>query len=201
MKRQFLIIFGLLLFNYSISSASNLDAVIMDCDYSSGYDVSSYTTSEQRNPEIHIFGVYQTHSDHSFGVHPQGTANIYIERKGVPLIIVLSSYEPVLWKIHKGEDVNISHIILNGYHPHEIEGATGIQVTNRSGPENCIVATSFKWMTEETKTLVSEVESFFSEPIASYNGCYDASSFKITGEVFLPPPRNLSFINILLKKE
>ncbi len=184
--------------------SSGLNVKINDCDLAGGYSVSSYMATKLGNPEIHIFGVYQTNSNHSFGNNPQGKADVYVERKGVPLVIVLSSYEPVLWKIHKKEGVDVRQVILNGYNRHEIEGASGINISNQSGTGNYIVSSSYKWLAEKTQILKSEIENIYSEPITSYQGCYDASSFQISGDIVHPPPTistNLNFMNLLLNKE
>src|SRR5262245_22549369 len=43
--------------------------------------------------EVHVVGVYETRSDHSFGDHPVGEGSVTIERPGTH-VLVLSAYEP-----------------------------------------------------------------------------------------------------------
>ena len=155
-------------------------ATIHDC----ANEDSSYTAPQSGTPEIHVFGVYETRNDHSAGYHPQGVADITIERQGQPLVIVLSSYEPTLWRVHKNAGVTIDQIILNGYHKQDIEGADGIPVVDRSGVGNYISSSATEWPSstggDDTQNLVSWVEALIGTEITSFSGCYRATQLTLT---------------------
>jgi hypothetical protein len=142
--------------------------------------------SQSGTPEIHIFGVYETRSDHSFDYRPQGVADITIERQGKPLVLVLSSYEPTKWRLHKSAGVNIETVILNGYHEQQVEGTSGIiTIINRSGV-NSISPSAYKWPSkgkDDTRILVSWVEKLIGTEITSFHGCYRATKFTLKDTV------------------
>lgn len=169
-----LIIINILLFpSYSYSSVA--EAIIDNCAVSAGYTVTSYVTEANEIPEIHIFGVYETSSNHT----TPGTADVYVERRNVSIILVLSSYEPVVWQIHKDEGANISQIILNGYYNQVVEGAEGIPVLNRSGAGNYLVSSAYVWPSTRAQQLTTGIENITGASVSSFNGCYRATSFTI----------------------
>ncbi len=157
----------------------DLEVIVQDCVYSD----SAYIAPEIGTSEVHVLGVYETRSDHSFGYHPQGSADVNVKRKGKPMVLVLSSYEPTLWRIHKEDGVNIERIILNGYHNQEVEGAEDIPVLDRSGVGNYISACARAWPSStggcDTPGLVSGIEEITGTTIASFHGCYRAMTFTI----------------------
>ncbi len=69
------------------------------------------------------------------GYHPTGTINIQIERKNQPVILALSSYEPVHWNITLVKEVKLEKVIINGYHDQEISGISGIPIEEFSYKE------------------------------------------------------------------
>ena len=140
--------------------------------------LSSYTNPNPPAKETHIIGIYTP------GYLPTyswpGVANIYVERQNVPLTIVLSAYEPTVFRIHPAEGVKIEQIILNGHGQHQVANADDVPVLNRSGDwEDYIVAAAHSWNDEDVKTLAAEVEVITGKPITSFNGCYKASEFTI----------------------
>jgi hypothetical protein len=136
--------------------------------------LSTYTNPEPTPPETHIIGVYHT------GRWP-GVANIYVEREGVPLILILSAYRATAWRIHPSEGVIIEQIILNGNGQHQAVGVDEVLVVDRSGgyEEGYIVAAAHRWASDDTQTLVAEIETMTGQPITAFYGCYEASEFTI----------------------
>jgi len=152
---------------------------VHDC----AYEESKYVASDSGVSEIHIFGVYETRNDHGFDYHPQGTADVAIERQGKPLVLVLSAYEPTKWRLHIDVGVIIEKIILNGYHKQELENADDIVIIDRSGEGNYISSCARKWPSStggcDTPRLISGVEALIGTKISSFSGCYRATKFTL----------------------
>jgi hypothetical protein len=78
------------------------------------------------SPALHGIGVYEGNYPpgirHSFGYHPDGRVNIKVSTKNRPVILVLSSYEPIAWNVVPENGVKIKEIILSGYHPSKVTG-------------------------------------------------------------------------------
>ncbi|MBD3623900.1 MAG: hypothetical protein HUJ24_00670 [Rhodobacteraceae bacterium] len=51
-----------------------------------------------------------------------GYADVRVEPTETPVLLVLSSYEKVIWRIDAADDARIAGILLSGYHPPMIDG-------------------------------------------------------------------------------
>ncbi|MFC9897883.1 hypothetical protein ACFVMC_29690 [Nocardia sp. NPDC127579] len=149
--------------------------VVHDCDLDGGYSVR-----ERRNPppdagraiDTHAIEVYETSSDHSFGNHPEGTADIYVHATIRPQVLVLKAYEPTLWRIHADPGVVLAMVVVDGYHRQRVEGVPG----------DIEVVTSANWPSIPDRRLAELAD----QPRASETYCYNASLFSVrqyTGEV------------------
>lgn len=178
------------------------EIVINDPALSAGYRVTSYVAGNTANRDVSIIGIYETHSNHSFNHHTQGTANVHIQyepdepfgtsgssgdrRPMNPLVLVLSSYEPNRWVLDFQDNTVVSQIILNGYHPQVVENAGDIPVLNYSGLENgYLSACAYVWPADnqgcDTPALVAGVENLVGQPITAFSGVYRATDFTILG--------------------
>ncbi|MFP2928303.1 hypothetical protein ACLESO_24530 [Pyxidicoccus sp. 3LG] len=147
--------------------------------------LSTYVSPALGSPELHLLGVYESHSNHGGGEHPEGTAIVDVTRKA-PLILALSSYEPIHWKVNALPGARIERIILNGFYPQQVTAPEGIPVENRSGYLNWLGAYAYAWPAtsggSNTPHLVSALESLTSRPLSSFAGCYQGTYFKLGGE-------------------
>ena len=158
------------------------------------FDAPSEYVSDQwmtHAEEMHVVGVYQTHSNHGFNRHPEGAATVYVERKDRPVALVLSSYEPVHWTIKSEQGAEISRVILNGYHDSRVTMADGSKVlveeftyegTQRYLGDAC----PFEWVDSsptdgcETEPFVKKLEAHTGLEITSFQGCYDGNAFHVS---------------------
>ncbi|ROR97883.1 putative secreted protein [Sinobacterium caligoides] len=145
---------------------------------------SYHTNSSSSGPELHIVSVYETRSDHSFGDHPQGTANVHIVNGGsAPITLVLSSYEPTLWNFSIDSGVVIDQVILNGYHDQEAQGIDSGLIVNKYGVGNYFAACAFTWPSDtqgcNTPGLVSASEDFTGLELTSFSAAYRATDFTV----------------------
>jgi hypothetical protein len=161
---------------------------INDPATSQGYAVTSYVNPGQTAADLLVIGVYETRSDHSGNYEPQGTATVHILNRGTaPLTLVLSSYEPTLWKLDIAPGVNIREIILNGYNEQEISGASGITVTDRSGSGHSFVSSAYQWPSGNAAALVDDVEDYTGLTLTEFAGVYRATDFTVASSPALNP--------------
>ncbi|MFH1871963.1 MAG: hypothetical protein ABIK82_09280 [Pseudomonadota bacterium] len=85
---------------------------------------------------LHGIGVYEGSYPsgvlHSYGYHPDGSIDVSVHTKGRPVILALSSYEPVVWNIKLDDGVVIKEIILSGHHPSKVVGVeSNVRITRQ----------------------------------------------------------------------
>src|SRR6185436_3742779 len=77
-------------------------------------------------PQLHVIAAYEGSYPpgvrHSHGYHPDGAIDVEVHTKGHPVVLALSSHEPVVWNIKPDNGVIIKEIILSGYHPSKVVG-------------------------------------------------------------------------------
>ncbi|MFN3200194.1 MAG: thrombospondin type 3 repeat-containing protein [Bradymonadia bacterium] len=142
----------------------------------SGFDDGDIGASE-----VHVVGIYESRGDHSGGFHPRGDTRVEVNRTGVPITLVLSSYEPTHWTLALAPGVQLQQVILNGYHTQTIEGHGGAPVTFRHEPGNYYTACAYVWPSGnggcDTNALISGIEGDLGLPVTSFHGCYRGTEF------------------------
>ena len=75
--------------------------------------------------EVHAVGVYEgtlPAARRGFGMHPTGTVTVKVNRPATrPVVLVLTSYEPVQWKIDAPKGA-VLRVITSGYHKQQVSG-------------------------------------------------------------------------------
>lgn len=147
--------------------------VVHDCDHGGGYEVNQWVRPQPvaaGNPEAHLVSVYQTSSEHSYGYHPAGAADVYIHRTARPVVLIFSAYEPTLWRIHADPGVRVSRVVLYGYHRQQVTGVPQdtevVDQIGRSRPRGG---------GEPPQTLAEDAGA----TILSSTYCYDAATFSL----------------------
>lgn len=135
-------------------------------------------------PELHLIGVYETHSNHGGGNHPTGAGTVHIERQG-SMILGLSSYEPVDWTVTAAPGVVIEKVILNGYHAQSAVVPAGVPVEIHD--EHGFGHYAYAWPSSEggsdTAATVASFEAAAGRAMTSFHGCYNASSFVLNNDL------------------
>ena len=155
------------------------------CGVGGSNDFSSFFNTSNAEKELHLIGVYEARSDHRGGYHPTGTINVKIERKNKPVILTLSSYEPVHWNITLDKEVKLEKVIINGYHDQEISGISGIPIKEFSyqGTGRYIGKFAYQWNKSyhhpSTTSLVTKLEQITNTNLTSFQGCYRGTNFTI----------------------
>lgn len=154
--------------------------------------VTQYLSPTPITPEVHVIGVYETNSNHSFNYHPPGFADVRIKYQHAgpmtPITLVLSSYEPNQWRLNVDPGVSIEKIVLNGYYAQTVTGAGSVPVMNRSnlaGGQSSFGNYAYQWPQStggsSTQGLLVGIEDFLGTRISSFTGAYRATSFTVEG--------------------
>ena len=81
--------------------------------------------ANQATPEVHVVGVYEGAYPpgvrHRAGFHPNGAVTVKVGGVKKPVVLVLTSYEPVVWKIEAPKEA-VVRVIASGYHQQTVEG-------------------------------------------------------------------------------
>ena len=152
--------------------------VILDCQGSSPSSYRSSGTSAAT--ALHIVSVYETRSDHSFGYHPTGSALVDFALPGAN-VLVLSSYEPTHWTVSMARVASLEKIITIGYHQQTVTlvgSATNVPV-QPSKSRKCGYSLPYNGGGCDTDTLISTIRQETGLPLASFDGCYRATRFKL----------------------
>ena len=137
-------------------------------------DLTTFVVQMPEPEELHIIGVYQATNN---------AITVDITRAGVPLTLVLSSYEPVAFTLNLAPGVLLEHVILNGYEPHTVQGQGGAMLTDLSGQFNYLAACGYFWPMNDggcdTPGLVMGAEQLTGLQLTSFAGCYEGASFSL----------------------
>lgn len=144
--------------------------------------------------EVHVVGVYEgtvATEVRGVGEHP-GVVTVNVAKRSKPIILVVTSYEPVIWKIEAPKDA-IAKVIASGYHAQIVEGVEDVPVTLISwddGDERFFYA--YRQVGEPTENdyeraqikqrydqLVERVKELTKQEIKSFQGQYKGSTFEI----------------------
>lgn len=124
-------------------------------------------------PELHVVGVYEGNIRTNGQIH-DGQVRVIVERTENPVVLSLSSYEPVRWFIETYSGTRISTVILHGYDPSKSE----ISLNDIPLSPRIIEGVGYAY-TNEGSRFRSVLEALFEETgidhLASFNGSYRAT--------------------------
>ena len=111
------------------------------------------------------------------------TTQVRVDRPGVPLSLVFSSYQQTQWRVVAAPGVMIRQIILNGSIAGELlDAPADVEVINRTG-DMALTACAYRWPDDElgcnTPGLVMAVEQLTGLALTSFQGCYEGGMFQI----------------------
>jgi len=115
--------------------------------------------------------------------------SVEVSRSTAPMVLVLMSYDPVLWKLSVTPSSRIAKIILAGYHGQDIDGiANSIPVevrTYEASPcRNCSRQSeyfyAYKQDSKEFNDAAKKIQTITGVAPASFQGSYQADRFSIS---------------------
>jgi hypothetical protein len=137
-------------------------------------DLSTFVEPMAFDHELHIIGVYQPTA---------GAITVHVDRVGIPITLVLSSYEPVNFTLVLAPGVELVEVILNGYNFHTVMGQGGATVTDLSGVGNYLSACGYIIPDNQggcdTAGLIAGAENLTGLTLQSFAGCYEGSEFTL----------------------
>ncbi|MBM81754.1 MAG: hypothetical protein CMJ78_14345 [Planctomycetaceae bacterium] len=127
-----------------------------------------------RSAEVHVVGFYEGHyptgEGHSGNSHPTGKARVRVTRSETPAVLVLTSYEPIEWKVECEEGANLVQILLSGNHPQSVVGQPeGTPIAELPGR-----ASAYK-RGESLEILRATIRQELGKRIATFQGAYSGS--------------------------
>ena len=130
------------------------------------------------NAEVAAIGVYQAQQA-SRGAGPQprsmGTIRVTLGSGSTPLVLVLTSYEPVRWEISNRGGRKVAAVLLSSYHASEVTGLSGVQVL-RMGQQY-----AYKVDSNEYQQLRQTVARYVGPQIRTFQGGYEGREFLVGG--------------------
>ncbi|MEA5522672.1 hypothetical protein [Limnoraphis robusta] len=157
-----------------------------NCGVGGSEDFSGYVTSASGDKELHLVGVYESHPHHSGNNHPTGEIQVKVKRQDKPIILALSSYEPVNWNVQVEPGVEIEKIIVNGYHDQKVTGVSDskipIEEYSHEGTGKYLENFTYQWSSAEnqgTPALVTQLSQLTGTQLTSFQGCYRGTQFEI----------------------
>ncbi|XP_019647352.1 PREDICTED: uncharacterized protein LOC109487734 [Branchiostoma belcheri] len=139
--------------------------------------------------EVHVLGVYEGVGPtgmFDFGHDPTHTfapeMDVFVSAGQVskPLVLVLSSYEPVNWVLHLPEDVEVQEVLLVAYHLEQsdvtVRSGSVNNVQRHSGQTGGAPACAYGTDTGGCNTvgMLTFVRGLFG-PVSSFTGTYKAN--------------------------
>ena len=163
-----------------VISAANLEVQLAKLKQAQEQQARDYPqpmlTSIPANAQVDVLGVYESKT----GVHgvgkprSAGVVHVTLTPSSTPLVLVLSSYEPVRWVLDNPGRRKVSAVLLSGYHESSVFGADEAQVL-RIGSSH-----AYKIDSPEYMTLKMNVARYVGNPVRTFQGAYSAQSFTVT---------------------
>lgn len=125
--------------------------------------------------DVRAVGVYEA-ADGSHGVgkaRKAGSVRVFVSRSKRPIVLVLSSYEPVNWIVQLHDGAKVSNILLSSYHGSQAFGAVGARI------ESIGTQHAYKRGSSDFEALDAQVERFTGKRIGSFQGAYSGTSFSL----------------------
>lgn len=125
--------------------------------------------------QVAVVGVYEARSSapRAAGTHPAGNVRITVAPGTSPVILALSSYEPVRWQIQNTSARKIATILLSGYHESSVIGADNVKLLKIGSNY------AYKLDSPEYERLKKDISRYVSNPVASFQGSYQGQDFTV----------------------
>lgn len=118
---------------------------------------------------IEALGVFKA----TAGSNPPNTIDVRVRRSNRPLVLVLSSGEPVRWNLVLEPGAELSAVLISGNNGQVIAGAGGVRVIEL-GKTNA-------YKNDQLPPLQRELTQKIGRPADRFQGQYEASSFSVGG--------------------
>ena len=145
---------------------------------SPGAHSSSVITDLAKGARVEAVGVYEGVG----GEHQTGSSNrqagavmVHVKPSAQPIVLVLSSYEPVRWILLPESGAKIAAILLSGYYQSSVVGGGNARILSMGK------AHAYKVNSPEYVALNMETMRYTGKNIDVFQGRYDGASFDVGG--------------------
>lgn len=120
-------------------------------------------------PEIHMVGLYEASSAH----HAIAPAKVNVTYTGAPIILALTSYEPVEWQIEISPDVQIDQVIVSGYYEQRVTGLPdSVPIWNESRKQGGQAFYAYKRTDSSFRKAVKRLHELAGRSVLTFQGAY-----------------------------
>jgi len=128
-----------------------------------------------REAEVVAVGVYEsTAGEHGPGKPRRaGPVTVNVKRGGKPIVLVLTSYEPVQWRIDPEFGARIAAVLLGGYHQSRVQGAGNAKQLDIGR------VYAYQQGGEGYRQLEAAVARYTGKRIHSFQGRYEGEVFTV----------------------
>jgi hypothetical protein len=132
-------------------------------------------TDVPSNAQVAIVGVYEarTNPPRAAGSHTPGGIRVSVAPGSAPLVLVLTSYEPVRWHVQNTNGRKIAAILLSGYHESSVVGLDNAKVLKIGSNY------AYKLDSPEYERLKKDVARYVASPVKSFQGGYEGQEFTV----------------------
>lgn len=152
------------------------------------------------NLEVHVVGLYKGTKELDVQLGESGhtvtEVEVIIDRTARPLGLVLTAYDPVVWKVGLTPRANVAAVLVSGYEPQALLGlprSVPHKVLTRQTSVGC---KAFHGSVEQTREIEPIVVALMGQPIAEFHGSSPAPYFQIGGDA-ASRPADVVFANDL----
>ena len=130
-----------------------------------------------KDAQIEAIGVYEgwAPTPRAFRDQTPRPVEVRVRRSAQPIILVLSSYEPVRWMIITEERSKLAAVLVSGYHQSQVVGAGSARIVNIGS------AYAYKQDGSQHHALDSEVYQYTGKRINLFQGRYTGKEFSVGG--------------------
>ena len=130
-----------------------------------------------KDAQIEAIGVYEgwAPTPRAFRDQTPGQVEVRVRRSAQPIILVLSSHDPVRWMIITEEGARLAAVLVSGYHQSQVIGAGSVRIINIGG------AYAYKQESSQYQTLDSQVYRNTGKRINLFQGRYGGKEFTVGG--------------------
>lgn len=139
---------------------------------------SGVITDLVKGARVEAVGVYQgVGSQHQARSNERqaGAVVVHVKSTAQPIVLVLSSYEPVRWILLPESGVKITAILLSGYYQSSVVGGGGARILSTGRTH------AYKMDSPEYGALNLEVMRYFGKKIDVFQGRYEGATFDVGG--------------------
>ena len=128
-----------------------------------------------RDAQVEAVGVYQggTGATRTTGGRKTGNVEVRIRRSAKPMVLVLSSYEPVRWELISEPGARLAAVLVSGYYPSQVVGAGSARIIMAGN------AYAYKLGSPEYNNLNQETIKWTGKSIGVFQGRYEGGTFSV----------------------